>query len=200
MRLGGQSHRVESLAKPDAHLKSFRGADGQGVGNQQGHVLLLHDVNAGDWNDDLQENRRRSGWSSASSGQTRSWTSITSIKACSVAVGRALPQAYLGFLEQHRGVETGVGVGDVQPTVVGHFLLQGADVRWRWTRNKRLRYNRLQCKTSEIAPLCRRLPCIKSSFLGMSGNNWWNVLLCFMKLYKEKVGKTKRESGPFCSF
>lgn len=48
-----------------------------------------------------------------------------------MAVGRALPQAYLGFLEQHRGVETGVGVGDVQPTVVGHFLLQGADVRWQ---------------------------------------------------------------------
>lgn len=48
---------TEWSQKPEAHLKSLRGADGQGVGNQQGHVLLLHDVNAGDWNDDLQENR-----------------------------------------------------------------------------------------------------------------------------------------------
>lgn len=47
---------MEPLARSEAHLKSLRGADGQGVGNQQGHVLLLHDVNAGDWNDDLQEN------------------------------------------------------------------------------------------------------------------------------------------------
>lgn len=50
------AERTESLRKWLAtHLQSFRGADGQGVGDQQGHVLLLHDVNAGDWNDDLQE-------------------------------------------------------------------------------------------------------------------------------------------------
>lgn len=38
--------------------------------------------------------------------------------------------AYLGVSEQNRGVETGVGVSDVQSTVVGHFLLQGTDVCW----------------------------------------------------------------------
>lgn len=107
-------------------------------------------------------------------------------------------QAYLGFLEQHRGVETGVGVSDVQPTVVGHFLLQGADVRWRRRRDNPLQLAPSQ--KSESAPSRRPLPCIKSSSLGMSGNNWWNVLLCFMKLCKEKAGRTNRESEPSCSF
>ena len=46
--------------------------------------------------------------------------------------GRAA--AYLSVLEQHWGVETGVGVGDVQPAVVGHFLLQGTDVCWERRR------------------------------------------------------------------
>lgn len=37
---------------------------------------------------------------------------------------------YSRVFEQNGGVEAGVAVSDVQSTVVGHFLLQGADVRW----------------------------------------------------------------------
>lgn len=35
---------------------------------------------------------------------------------------------YLRVLEQHRGKEADVGVGDIQPAVIRHLLLQGADV------------------------------------------------------------------------
>lgn len=38
--------------------------------------------------------------------------------------------AYLSVFQQNGGVETGMGVGDVQSTMVGHFLLQGTDVCW----------------------------------------------------------------------
>lgn len=103
-------------------------------------------MNAGDWNDDLQENGG-GGQAGVLLLQDKRAPGLPSVLfpppplnngPVQWPAGRALPQAYLGFLEQHRGVETGVGVGDVQPTVVGHFLLQGADVRWRWTRNKAL--------------------------------------------------------------
>lgn len=35
---------------------------------------------------------------------------------------------HLRVLEQHRGKEAHVGVGDIQPAVIRHLLLQGADV------------------------------------------------------------------------
>lgn len=35
---------------------------------------------------------------------------------------------HLGVLEQHRGKEAHVGVGDIQPAVIRHLLLQSADV------------------------------------------------------------------------
>lgn len=36
-------------------LLSLGGSDGQGVGHQQRCVLLLHNVDAGDWNHNLQQ-------------------------------------------------------------------------------------------------------------------------------------------------
>lgn len=38
--------------------------------------------------------------------------------------------AYLGVLEQHGRVEARVVLGDIEPAVVGHLLLQGTDVGW----------------------------------------------------------------------
>ena len=44
--------------------------------------------------------------------------------------GRPSRVAYLGVLEQHRGVEARVMLGDIEPAVVEHLLLQGTDVCW----------------------------------------------------------------------
>lgn len=93
--------------------------------------------------------------------------------------------ANLSVLQQNWGVETGMGISDVQPTMVWHFFLQGTDVCWERRREE---HNTLSVlcgsfiKSLIFSFVSVNLPCIKSSLSGMSGNNLWNVLLCFMKL------------------
>lgn len=107
------------------HLFSFCSANWQGIGNQQSSVLLLHYVDAGYWNYYLQVNTAEQKMSGKACFQ------LVFVGKC-VCRGRA--EVYLSVLEQNRGVETGMGVSDVQPTMVGHFLLQGTDVCWEGRR------------------------------------------------------------------
>lgn len=61
----------------ETHLVSFCGANWQGIGNQQSRVLLLHYVDAGNWNYYLQEqmtaNRKRQEKSSSDSHGKMWW-------------------------------------------------------------------------------------------------------------------------------
>lgn len=127
------------LCKFKPHLISFCGANRQGIWYQQSGVLLLYYVDAGNWNNDLRENRgcqEKSVSCPLYLYPSQNWfrnIPVSRILFFLVSGGAA---AHLCFLEQHWGIKTGVGVSDIQPTVVGHFLLQGTDVCWE--RNKNL--------------------------------------------------------------
>lgn len=119
---------VVSWMLPVTHLVPLAGADGQSVGNQQRHVLLLHPLDAGHVNDHLQHTEGGVGGGVSSNTprpqQTCRWTKYL------IYDTRYDSHTDLGVLQQDRGVEAGVGVRDVQSSMVGHLLLPRADVCW----------------------------------------------------------------------
>lgn len=84
---------------------------------------------------------------------------------------------YLCVLEQNGGVEAGVGLGDVEPTVVGHFLLQGAHERWR-RRRRTLNFTRPGLK---IIHSVIQLTMYQLFFFA---DVWKQLLECFFVLYE----------------
>lgn len=69
------------------------------------------------------------------------------------------------------------GHGRALPSAGHRCMLQGEE-------NKQFKHHTIFLFVFWLT--CVHLPCIKSSLSGMSGNNLWNVLLCFMKLWKEE--------------
>lgn len=74
---------------------------------------------------------RQSGITSCrGNGKIQAGSKVTWVKdGGGASIAARETSVYLCVLEQNGGVEAGVGLGDVEPAVVGHLLLQGAHVR-----------------------------------------------------------------------